>query len=342
MNRINNWLRAVEENYHDNPYHNHIHGADVMCSMYYWFTSKLFTKNMNSLDLLASLMAAASHDVGHDAVSNKFHILTRSQLGTKYNDRSPLENFHTTLTFELLYKPDNNWFHTFSIEDQSYLRSLMIELIIGTDNNYHQDHQENIISLVNCVKLPLSVEDDTIKLRQKDDNEQSRVSSEPCEKLMILKAGMHIADISNPAKPNHLCVFWAKKITQEFFEQGDKELARGLAISPLCDRRNSNIEEGQKGFIKYVVRPIYEPWAKLIPEAKVALTFLESNLQFWDQRRNSGFLRKELLNINKEGSNQGSEKFRKSLSSVKELSPLQGKQGDSAEPIRRSSTSSEG
>merc|ERR1719317_1645172 len=195
----------------------------------------------------------------------------------------------------------------------------MIELIIGTDNNYHQDHQENIISLVNCVNFPASGEDETIKLRTKDDKEQSRVSGEPCEKLMILKAGMHLADISNPAKPNHLCVYWAKKVTQEFFEQGDKELARGLAISPLCDRKTSNIEEGQKGFIKFVVRPIFEPWARLMPEANIALTHLETNLRFWDKRRNSGFLRKELVKINEEIKNmQDSELQLTKLSSVNE------------------------
>jgi len=273
---------------------------------------------MTSLDLLASLTAAASHDVGHDAVSNKFHVLTRSRLGTKYNDRSPLENYHTCLTFELLYKPDNNWFHSFGIGDQSYLRSLMIELIIATDNNYHQCHQDNIISLMNCVKLPLSPQGETMKLRAKDDSEPSRVNGEPCEKLMMLKAGLHLADISNPAKPNHLCVYWARKVTQEFFEQGDKEVARGLAISPLCDRNTSNLEEGQKGFIKYVVRPIYEPWARLMPEADIALTHLESNFMFWDKRRNSGFLRKELVKINEEIKRQDSEIQLRKLSSVNE------------------------
>jgi len=319
MNRMNNWLRAIEDAYLDNPYHNHLHAADVMCSMYFWFTSKLFKKNMSSLDLLASLMAAAAHDVGHDAVSNKFHVLTRSQLGTMYNDRSPLESYHTCLTFELLYVPDNNWFHSFQAEDQQYMRSLIIELIIGTDNNYHQSHQENIISLVNCIPPPTCDDDSLRKLRAKDDPEQSRVAGEICEKTMLLKAGLHIADISNPAKPNHLCVYWAKKVTQEFFEQGDKEIARGLAISPLCDRKTSNIEEGQKGFIKFVVRPIFEPWAKLMPEAKIALTHLETNLAFWDKHRNSGFLQKELALIHKEMKQEELENRLSALSSVDEV-----------------------
>jgi len=306
MNCVDNWLRAVEESYLDNPYHNHLHAADVLCTMYYWFTSKFFRQNMTSLELLASLMAAAAHDVGHDAVNNRFHILTRSRLGTRYNDRSPLENYHACLAFELLYKPDSNWFHSFESGDQSYLRSLIIELIIGTDMSYHQYHQDNVINLINNVELPKSTDESALRLRSKDDAkiEESRVNGEPCEKVMILKAALHIADISNPAKPNSIAVYWAKKVIEEFFEQGDKEQARGLPISPLCDRKTSNMEEGQKGFINFVVMPIFKPWAKLMPEAQVAVSHLEKNLGFWDKRRNSGFLRKDLEKIQNEQAKQ--------------------------------------
>jgi len=244
---------------------------------------------MTSVELLASVMAAAAHDVGHDAVNNRFHVITRSRLGTRYNDRSPLENYHTSLSFELLYKPDNNWFHSFALDDQSYLRSLIIELIIGTDMNYHQIHTDNIVHLSSKVGLPICLDDPPVKLRGKEsENLKSYISCEPREKVTILKAGLHIADISNPAKPNKICVHWAKKIVQEFLEQGDKEQARGLPISPLCDRETSNMAEGQKGFIKFVVMPIFVPWVKMIPEAQIAIEFLKENLEFWEKQRKFG------------------------------------------------------
>jgi len=302
MNRVNNWLRCIEESYLDNPYHNHLHGADVMCNIYYWFRSKLFVQNMSPLDMFTTLMAAAAHDVGHDAVNNRYHIVTRSRLGTRFNDSSPLENYHTSLAFDLLYKPDNNWLDLLQHDVQWCFRSVMIELILATDGNQHQQHQANIIALVNCVQLPTSIDDDPIMLRavkigqdkltECEEEEQSRVFGEPCEKLMVLKAALHIADIANPAKPNPICVYWAMKVTQEFFEQGDKERIRGLPVSPLCDRETSRIEDGQKGFIKFVVMPIFEPWVKLVPEAQIAISHLESNLAFWENRSKDEFQRK--------------------------------------------------
>ncbi|CAN0442281.1 unnamed protein product, partial [Ectocarpus sp. 13 AM-2016] len=37
--------------------------------------------------------------------------------------------------------------------------------------------------------------------------------------------------------------------------QGDKEATRGLAVSPLCDRRDQNLPKSQCDFIDFIVRP---------------------------------------------------------------------------------------
>jgi len=284
----------------ENPYHNNLHAADVTCSMYHWFSSKLFKENMTFLDMFVSLIAAAAHDVGHDALTNQFHINACSKLATRYNDMAPLENYHASLSFELLHIIDNNWLQTFDLTSQNFVRNLFIRLILGTDSNLHQRHHENLLSLTDCVVLPKTVEDDTIQLRtegvplQNGELMDSRVECEPCEKEMILCAGLHLADIANPAKPNSMCVYWAEKVIQEFFEQGDQEKAKGLPVSPLCDRSTSNLEDGQIGFIKYVVEPVYTLWAKLIPESQIAVTYLKENENFWDGKRNSNFLRNML------------------------------------------------
>jgi len=61
-----------------------------------------------------------------------------------------------------------------------------------------------------------------------------------------------------------------------------------LPVSPLMDRKTSKIADGQKGFIKFVVRPIFELWAKLVPEAQIAITHLTNNLRFWENYTERG------------------------------------------------------
>ena len=56
---------------------------------------------------------------------------------------------------------------------------------------------------------------------------------------------VHCADLSGPTKPLSLYRKWCDRITEEFFQQGDKEREAGMDISPMCDRHNANIEKSQ-------------------------------------------------------------------------------------------------
>jgi len=279
MARVDSWLRAVEESYREVPYHNHLHGADVMCSMYHWFISKLFKANMSLLDMLTSVMAAAAHDVGHDAVNNNFHISVWSELAQRYNNISPLENFHAAQASQLLSESDKNWLESFSVEDRCYVRSLMLKLILATDFQCHQAHQRTIQEALNRAGNTVNV----LFLNKSFDKPGFK-----SEKEMFLEAGLHLADVSNPAKPIEIAVYWAECIMQEFFEQGAKEKKLGIPISPLCDQENSNVAQGQVGFIKFVVLPLYDLWAKLMPEFNGAVTYLKQNLAFWENKETDG------------------------------------------------------
>merc|ERR1712224_1174896 len=79
---------------------------------------------------------------------------------------------------------------------------------------------------------------------------------------------LHLADISNQAKPIGIAHMWAVRILKEFFSQGDREKSVGLPVSPLCDRSQIDISGSQVGFIDFIVRPSYELFAAVIPASK--------------------------------------------------------------------------
>jgi len=63
--------------------------------------------NINILtvrDIFANVFSGLCHDVGHTGFTNAFEIASMSKKALTYNDKSPLENFHVSLTFELLRK----------------------------------------------------------------------------------------------------------------------------------------------------------------------------------------------------------------------------------------------
>jgi len=197
MDRVDNWLRSVEMEYNDLPYHNHLHGADVMCSMYYWWTSELFKESMSSLDLLASIMAAAAHDVDHDGVTNEFHTNVWSELAQQFNNVSPLENHHANLSTKLLSMDECNWLKSLKIVDRYYVRTLMLKLVLATESRQHQEHLENIQQVV---LRGLSQRGGTVKKLLAEDSKQKQ------EKMLILEAGIHIADLANPANPTQISI----------------------------------------------------------------------------------------------------------------------------------------
>ncbi len=50
------------------------------------------------------ILAGLAHDVGHPGVNNPFLILSKHDLALRYNDKSPLENMHASVLYEILGK----------------------------------------------------------------------------------------------------------------------------------------------------------------------------------------------------------------------------------------------
>jgi len=66
----------------DVPYHNVIHVADVMSTLYSYLKAE--DCNFTKEEKLALICGTAAHDVGHCGVNNDFHVKTFSELATVY------------------------------------------------------------------------------------------------------------------------------------------------------------------------------------------------------------------------------------------------------------------
>ena len=59
-------------------------------------------------------------------------------------------------------------------------------------------------------------------------------------KMAVVKALVHGADICNSARPFEIAKLWSEALFREFFSQGDREKALGIEVSYLCDRHKFN------------------------------------------------------------------------------------------------------
>ena len=111
-------------------------------------------------------------------------------------------------------------------------------------------------------------------------------STDPSAKFdnqqLILNNLIHVADISNPAKPSKAYKKWVDLVFVEFFYQGDCEKKEGLPVSLLCDRETTVVSKSQIGFIKFVVRPTFETIKLIAPEINPYIETISKNLKMYE------------------------------------------------------------
>lgn len=284
--RLVSFMLAVDDAYLNPLYHNSKHGADVMMMMHWLFQSDYLKASTTPVDHFMCLISAGIHDMGHNGMNNIFHMKTASPVAVRYNDRSVLENMHISLAFQMMrVKEELNWFTLLNqnctlpgegkaTNLQDSFRKGMVELVLQTDVTRHGQQMADLKALVA----------ETEAAAADGDRKIVPVSAE--KKLTLLGALLHTADVSNPARPQPIMLFWCRRVLLEFWNQGDEERSLGLPISMLCDRTEglASIPKGQLGFVNFMVKPLFVSVSQLIPEVSAAVQQLDNNVAFWTAR----------------------------------------------------------
>eukprot|EP00743_Colponemidia_sp_Colp-15_P003686 GILK01003978.1.p1 GENE.GILK01003978.1~~GILK01003978.1.p1 ORF type:complete len:424 (+),score=90.03 GILK01003978.1:3-1274(+) len=105
------------------------------------------------------------------------------------------------------------------------------------------------------------------------------------ERETFIKILMHSADVSNPCRPWDLSKKWSDLLVEEFFNQGDRERAENLPVSPNMDRSTSKQSQLSLNFVDFVVGPLFATIAQILPEAEICCTHMTTNRQTWEEIR---------------------------------------------------------
>ncbi|KAL7538534.1 hypothetical protein ACHAXR_008628 [Thalassiosira sp. AJA248-18] len=274
-----NFLRLVEADYKkDNPYHNGIHAADVTQTCFAMLQMGGDKYSSSPLELFSLLLAASCHDMGHPGRNNSYEINSHSDLAVIYNDCSVLENMHAARAFRLLSsKPMEHGVDTDILSGMQHsqkdaFRATFTKAILWTDMSQHFTKLAHLKSKISA--------HGTASPSKFYENVDGRSIS------IVLLFLLHVADISNPAKPGPISVEWADRCLNEFFAQGDAEKKALMPVSPMCDRDLTVKSDSQVGFIKFVVQPSFVIMSDLIPKVgDEVLPVIEDNLRYWEEQK---------------------------------------------------------
>ena len=285
------FLTNVSEGYLESTlYHNSLHGADVCHSLFIYILNSNLEEicETSVLDLLGLVVSATGHDLGHPGYNNNFHVNSNSELALTYNDISCLENFHTSTLFRILRKDENNIFENMDVNDYKQIRKRMVNQILATDMINHA-------MVLSCVNAKIS----EWKINNNSKEKKKFVFLSGVEKTkfdeqqMMLNYLIHAADLGHNTQKFDISIHWVELLTQEFWNQGDKEKEKKLNISFLCDRNNVDVPPSQVGFLKGFILSTFDILATIFPNLKFTLDNAKDNIKEWqklaDQKRRTGW-----------------------------------------------------
>jgi calcium/calmodulin-dependent 3',5'-cyclic nucleotide phosphodiesterase len=261
--KLSNFLLNLEENYcYDksapNPYHNHIHAADVLQTVAHFSTCGPIQKRLRVIHGFALFVAAMGHDYKHPGRTNAFLIHTQNEIAITYNDMSVLENFHAASLFKVLLEEDTNILSGMDNKELRTFRNMCVKTILATD----------LATGFEYVGLFKS----HVTTGHAFDSEES--------KLLLMALIMKVADVSHPCKQWGVHLQWSDRISEEFFLQGDLETLNGMPISPLCDRSKHYLPKSQCDFVDYVVRPCVDVFSEYC-KSDLWKDTMQSNYDKW-------------------------------------------------------------
>jgi hypothetical protein len=272
--KLRSFFERIQSGYiATNTYHNAIHAADVAQSFHSFLAAGGLAQHLTNRDILAGVVAAAVHDFEHPGVNNNFLIATRHEKALRYNDSSVLENHHVAATYLILQDDRYNIFRNLEADEYHEVRNTIITMVLATDNSQHFHHLKEFTAL----------------LKQNDGDLNY---NDPGHRRMLLRVALHAADISNPAKPASISHEWTARVMEEFFAQGDRERELKLPVSPFMDRETTSIGKCQRGFIEFLVAPLFRALCPLLVNGDVLIHTIETNRAYWASQEEAEQLKK--------------------------------------------------
>jgi GAF domain-containing protein len=255
------FLYEVRSRYTAPPYHSFIHAIDVLQFFSFQIKTAQFDGVLTRMELLAVCTAAISHDLGHRGLNNVYNVNAETPLGILFKDTSVMETYHCTVIISIMDLPRCNIFYNLSTPELKKIWTWVIRMILATDMAHHFRLVKHANDTLDAGPINLG---------------------NPVPRLLAMTMLMKVSDVSNVARPFDIASKWSDVLCEEFWRQGDLEIAGGLAISsPQNERGKGNKAKGQIAFYTAICIPLYQAIARLFPELEVNTLAVEANLEQW-------------------------------------------------------------
>ena len=275
----------------DIPYHNELHGADVMQGLHAMLSKtgvvqvyesdgatkcnvpSALSHALSRVNHFGALLAALCHDIGHPGYTNRFLVRTSDPIAVHYNDQSVLENMHVATALKLAR--ECMIFSCFTGDERRSVRHLMIEMILETDMSRHMSSLWKLEHDLEAARVtPESEGSDSVESNYEGFSMKNYVNT--------LSLMLHACDLGNPTKSWQVYRKWTSCIMEEFYAQSSKEKELNISLS-LPTRETCKLDQFQIGFIRFI-QPFFSA-LNCVPALDLSeqLENLSSNERKWGE-----------------------------------------------------------
>ena len=285
---IQHFFAAVEANYGENPYHNAVHAADVAVAVHLFLSEHdlMEARFADPVACLAVLIAGVVHDFAHPGTTNPHEVKTCSERHKAFGDAGILEKFHVRAVFALMRRPELNILAPLDHAGYARARRTIVKAVLATDLGRHMTYVERLNEMA---MLEGARSHGT---RVNSSKEQTWTSPfldpEKCGRDLVAAVALKFADLGHACKKRILHEEWTARITNEFWNLGERERSLNVAISPLCDRQTDvDVAKSQVGFFSFICMPFYTVVADLVDPDMLPLSRLKQNLRSWQTKKHA-------------------------------------------------------
>lgn len=100
---------------------------------------------------------------------------------------------------------------------------------------------------------------------------------------LMMNMIIHGADLSSVAHPLHISIKWVELVCQEFTDQAKKSEAMGIFVPPHIVNLEDEVVRSrlQVNFIDYLVAPLWNAIANILPDARPTVEYLRQNRDYF-------------------------------------------------------------
>ncbi|EIM21914.1 HD-domain/PDEase-like protein [Wallemia mellicola] len=146
--------------------------------------------------------------------------------------------------------------------DARKFRNLMSKTVLATDMSLHFDFMKMLT-----------------------DMRERRLNGKECDedldRTLLLQALIKCADISNPARPYHVCEHWSKALLEEWAKQAALETQLSLPVTVFSSADPVSQAKSQVSFIDMFVQPLFQTLSDFLPGMKGVLEHCKKNKERW-------------------------------------------------------------